>query len=177
MSDRRLKFEQLVLPHLDAAYNLARWLTRNDHDAHDVVQEAALRAFRFLDGLRGEAKPWLLTLVRNSCMTWLKANRPAELQAIDSHAAELVLVDEDTPETISLREVDRRMLNEALAALPAYFREALVLRELDEMSYKDIARITGVPAGTVMSRLARARRLLATSLRAIRKASTQRVHG
>lgn len=172
-----MKFEQLVLPHLDAAHNLARWLTRNDHDARDVVQEAALRAFRFLDGLRGEAKPWLLTLVRNSCMTWLKANRPAELQGIDSHAAEIAVIDENTPETIALREVDRRMLNEALAALPAYFRETLVLREIEEMSYKDIARITGVPAGTVMSRLARARRLLATSLGAIRKASTQKVHG
>lgn len=176
MTDRHAKFEQLVLPHLDAAFNLARWLTRDDHDARDVVQEAALRAYRFLDGLRGEAKPWLLTLVRNSCMTWLKANRPAELAGIDSLAAELVLVEENTPETIALREVDRRMLNEALAALPTYFREALILRELEDLSYKDIARIAGVPIGTVMSRLARARRLLAEALRAIQKASAPQVH-
>lgn len=165
-----------MLPHLDAAFNLARWLTRDDHDARDVVQEAALRAYRFLEGLRGEARPWLLTLVRNSCMTWLKANRPAELTGIDSLAAELVLVEENTPETIALREVDRRMLNEALAALPTLFREALILRELEDLSYKDIARITDAPIGTVMSRLARARRLLAASLRAIQRASAPQVH-
>ena len=170
MSDRRLKFEQLVLPHLDAAYNLARWMTRNDSDARDVVQEASLRAFRFLDGLRGEAKPWLLALVRNACLSWLKANRPAELTALDDDAL-LRHVDEDSPEVIALREVDRRMLNEALAALPAQFREALVLREMEDLSYRDIARITGAPIGTVMSRLARARRLLAESLRAISRAS------
>ena len=171
-----MKFDQLVLPHLDAAYNLARWLTRDDHDARDVVQEAALRAFRFLDGLRGEAKPWLLTLVRNACMTWLKANRPAELSGIDSLPAEMLPVEENTPETIALRAVDRRMLNEALAALPTFFREALILRELEDLSYKDIARITDTPIGTVMSRLARARRLLGDSLRAIQKASAPQVH-
>jgi RNA polymerase sigma-70 factor, ECF subfamily len=176
VSERRKRFEQLVLPHMDAAYNLARWLTRNDHDARDVVQEAALRAFRFLDGLRGEAKPWLLTLVRNSCMSWLKANRPAELQGGDSRAAESALVEEITPETIALREVDARMLNEALAALPAHFREALILRELEELSYRDIARITAAPIGTVMSRLSRARRLLVESLRAISRASAPKVH-
>jgi RNA polymerase sigma-70 factor (ECF subfamily) len=176
LNDRHARFEQLVLPHLDAAYNLARWLTRNDHDARDVVQEAALRAFRFLDGLRGEAKPWLLTLVRNSCMSWLKANRPAELQGGDRHAAEAALVEEITPETIALRKVDARVLNEALAALPAHFREALILRELEELSYRDIARITAAPIGTVMSRLSRARRLLAESLRAIATASAPKVH-
>ena len=160
---------------MDAAYNLARWLTRNDQDARDVVQESMLRAFRFFDGLRGEAKPWLLTLVRNSCMTWLKANRPAELAGMDPAAAELQLVDEDSPETLALRALDRRMLNEALAALPAHFREALILRELEDLAYKDIARITGAPIGTVMSRLARARRLLAESLHAISRASSPKV--
>jgi len=165
-----------VLPHLDAAFNLARWLTRDDHDARDVVQEAALRAFRFLDGLRGEARPWLLTLVRNSCMTWLKANRPAELTGIDSLPAELLPVEENTPETLALRAVDRRVLNESLVALPAFFREGLILRELEDLSYRDIARITDTPIGTVMSRLARARRLLAESLRAIQKASAPQVH-
>ena len=159
---------------MDAAYNLARWLTRNDHDARDVVQESALRAYRFLDGLRGEAKPWFLALVRNACMSWLKANRPAELVAVDGALPEIA--DPETPETLAFRALDRRMLNEALAALPPQFREALILRELEDLAYKDIARITGTPIGTVMSRLARARRLLADSLRAITRASAPKVH-
>jgi RNA polymerase sigma-70 factor (ECF subfamily) len=160
---------------MDAAYNLARWLTRNDQDARDVVQDSMLRAFRFFDGLRGEAKPWLLTIVRNSCMTWLKANRPAELIGMDPDASDIQLVEHETPETLALRALDRRLLNEALAALPAGFREALILREMEDLAYKDIARITGVPIGTVMSRLARARRLLADSLRAISRASAAKV--
>jgi RNA polymerase sigma-70 factor (ECF subfamily) len=164
----------MVLPHMDAAYNLARWLTRNDQDARDVVQDASLRAYRFLDGLRGDAKPWFLTLVRNACMTWLKANRPADLSGMDPAAPELQRVEEETPETLALRALDRRMLNEALAALPAQFREVLILRELEDLAYKDIARITSAPIGTVMSRLARARRLLAESLRAITRASEVR---
>ena len=171
MSERKRRFEQLVLPHLDAAFNLARWLTRNDHDAEDVVQEAMLRAFRFLDGLRGEAKPWLLAIVRNSCFTWLQVNRPAELSGFDDRSVEPHLVDESTPEALAVRQCDRRMLNEALAALSAQFREALILRELEDLSYKDIARITDAPIGTVMSRLARGRRLLAESLQAISNAS------
>ena len=132
---------------MDAAYNLARWLTRNDQDARDVVQESMLRAFRFFDGLRGEPKPWLLALVRNACMTWLKANRPAELTGMDPAAPELQGVEDETPETLALRALDRRMLNEALAALPAQFREALVLREMEDLPYKDIAHITSVPIG------------------------------
>ena len=160
---------------MDAAYNLARWLTRNDQDARDVVQESMLRAFRFFDGLRGEAKPWLLTLVRNACMTWLKANRPAELAGMDPAAAELQLTDDDSPETLALRALERRTLNEALAALPAHFREALILRELEDLSYKDISRITGAPIGTVMSRLSRARQLLAESLHAISRAASPKV--
>jgi RNA polymerase sigma-70 factor (ECF subfamily) len=178
VSERRARFEQQILPHMDAAYNLARWLTRNDQDARDVTQEAALRAYRFLDGARGERdgdlRPWFLTLVRNAAMTWLKTNRPGELAGADG--AEDVLTDPETPETLAFRALDRRMLNEALAALPAHFREALILRELEDLAYKDIARITGVPIGTVMSRLARARRLLADSLRAIQRASGPKVH-
>ena len=161
---------------MDAAYNLARWLTRNDQDARDVVQDSMLRAFRFFDALRGDAKPWLLALVRNSCMTWLKANRPAELTGMDPSAPELQLVDDDSPEILALRALDRRMLNEALAALPVHFREALILRELEDLAYKDIARITAAPIGTVMSRLSRARRLLAESLHAISRASSPKVH-
>jgi RNA polymerase sigma-70 factor (ECF subfamily) len=162
---------------MDAAYNLARWLTRNDQDARDVVQEAMLRAYRFLDGLRGEARPWLLALVRNAAMTWLKQNRPAELVGGDAAAtaAAALLVDETTPETLALRALDRRLVNEALAALPVQFREALILRELEELPYRDIARITDSPIGTVMSRLARARRLLADSLRTIARAAAPKV--
>ena len=163
-----------MLPHLDAGYNLARWITRNDHDAQDVVQEAALRAYRFFDGLRGEAKPWLLSIVRNSCFTWLQINRPAELAGFDD-AVELHAIDEDSPEVLALRKLDRRMLNEAIAALQTQFREVLILRELEDLSYKEIARITDAPIGTVMSRLARARRLLAESLRAISNASQPQV--
>jgi len=158
-------FEQVVLPHLDAAYNLARWLTRNDHDAQDVAQEALLRAYRFFDGLRGEAKPWLLAIVRNAFFTWLQANRPTDTVGFDDDVAELLPSDEDGPEVQAARNFDRRMLNTAITALPAHFREVLILRELEDLPYKDIARIADVPIGTVMSRLARARRLLAESLR------------
>jgi len=177
MSETNRKFERLVLPHLDAAYNLARWLTRNDHDAEDVVQEAVLRAYRYFDGLRGEAKPWLLAIVRNSCLTWLQVNRPAELAPLDEHDTRLDQLDENTPETQAARAVDRRMLNEAIAVLSAQFREVLVLRELEDLSYKEIARIAAIPVGTVMSRLARARRIVAESLRAISNASGTRVRG
>jgi RNA polymerase sigma factor (sigma-70 family) len=176
MPDRRQRFEQIILPHMDAAYNLARWLTRDDQDARDVVQEAMLRAYRFLDGLRGEARPWLLALVRNAAMTWLKQNRPAELAGGDPAAAHAELADEVTPEMLALRAVDRRLINEALAALPVQFREALILRELEELSYRDIARVVDAPIGTVMSRLARGRRLLADALRAIARAAEPKVH-
>ncbi|MGC2520127.1 MAG: sigma-70 family RNA polymerase sigma factor [Burkholderiales bacterium] len=182
MSDRQHRFEQTVLPHLDAAYNLARWLTRNDHDAQDVVQDAVLRAFRFFDGFRGgEARPWLLAIVRNACFTWLRENRPAELAgSLDDQGGDGFHLAEDPgpgPEALAQRSLDKRMLNEAIAALPPQFREALVLRELEDLSYKDIARIIDVPIGTVMSRLARARRLLSQSLRVIVAASGSGVHG
>src|SRR5690349_205083 len=158
-------FDRNVLPHLRAAYNLARWLTRNDHDAQDVVQEAMLRAFRFFEGLRGEPKPWLLTIVRNCCFTWLQANRPADTVAFNDGIADLLPAEGDGPEAQALRNCDRRVLNAAIGELPAPFREVLILRELEDLSYKDIARIAEVPIGTVMSRLSRARRLLGQSLR------------
>ena len=174
LTDRRDRFEQHVLPHLDAAFNLARWLTRNDHDAQDVVQDAMLRAYRFYDGLRGEPRPWLLAIVRNACFSWLQANRPADMTTLDEAGHEEL--EADGPETLAARSLDRRMLNEAIAALPVQFREVLILRELEDLSYKDIARITDVPIGTVMSRLARARRLLSESMRVITAAARLQVH-
>src|SRR5438445_6374387 len=171
MTDRR-RFEQQVLPHIDAAFNLARWLAPNDHDAEDVVQGAMLRAYRHFEGLRGEARPWLLAIVRNACFSWIRRNRPAEVAAgPDGEAAEAATDPTDVPEALLARELDRRMLNEAIAALPLQFREVLILRELEDLSYREIARITDVPIGTVMSRLARARRLLAESVRVITLAS------
>ena len=153
------RFEQAVLPHLDAAYNLARWLTRNDADAEDVVQEAALRAFKFFGGFRGgDSRAWLLTIVRNACYTWLRQNRAQELDAPFDEEAHGV--EGDNPETILLEGADRQMLKEALEELPLEFREAIVLRELEGLSYKEIATVADVPLGTVMSRLARARKRL-----------------
>jgi RNA polymerase sigma factor (sigma-70 family) len=153
------RFEQAVLPHLDAAYNLARWLTRNDTDAEDVVQEAYLRAFKFFDGFHGDnGRAWLLKVVRNTCYTWLQQNRVHEL-AIEFdeqvHSGE-----SETPEVILLETVNTQVLKHTLEALPPEFREAVILRELEGFSYKEIAGITEVPVGTVMSRLARARKRL-----------------
>jgi RNA polymerase sigma-70 factor (ECF subfamily) len=153
----------MVVPHASAAYNLARWLTRNDHDAEDVAQEAMLRAYRHLDGLRGEPRPWLLAIVRNACFSWLRANRPAEVEPLEDDVADAL----PGPETSAARTLDRRMLNQAIAALPVQFREVLVLRELEDLPYRDIARIAEIPIGTVMSRLARARRLLGESMRVV----------
>jgi RNA polymerase sigma-70 factor, ECF subfamily len=172
VTDRRARFEQQLLPHLDAAHNLARWLTRNDADAQDVVQDSFLRAYRFFDGLRGEPRPWLLAIVRNVAFSWLRKNRPGELAPLDEE-----LADESapSPEALTARSMDRRMLNEAIAALPAQFREVLVLRELEDLSYRDIARVADIPIGTVMSRLARARRLLTDSMRVIASAARMQV--
>ena len=162
------RFALVALPHLDAAYNLARWLTRNEHDAQDVVQEAYLRAMRHFGGFRGEqARPWLLQIVRHTCYSWLKDNRPSELVALDDDqdsAPEYATPSSDEPPAIAQRKADRLLINQAIAALPIVFREVLVLRELEDLSYKDIARIADVPMGTVMSRLARARHLLQLAL-------------
>ncbi len=151
-------FEQDVLPHLDAAYNLARWLTRNEQDAQDVAQEAYLRAFRFFPGFRGgDARAWLMRIVRNACYTWLHANRPLQ----DAMEFDEKLFHPDScapnPEEVVLQNDSAALLRMALEKLPPNFREVLILRELEGMSYREIADITGMPAGTVMSSLSRAR--------------------
>jgi RNA polymerase sigma-70 factor (ECF subfamily) len=166
--EERRRFEMLALPHLDAAYNLARWLTRNDHDARDVVQEAFLRALRYVSGFRGDnARPWMLQVVRNTCLSWLKKNRPAEIVPFDDSddaMAEIAAPPANEPHSVAVRNADRAQIDHAIAALPVAFREVLVLRELEDLSYHDIAHVAGIPVGTVMSRLARARGLLRQAL-------------
>lgn len=153
------RFEQAVLPHLDAAYNLARWLTRNEADAEDVVQEAYLRAFKFFGGFHGEnSRAWLLTIVRNTSYTWLQQNRAHELTT--EFDEEIHSIESDNPETMLLERADRALLKQALEELPVEFREVVVMRELEGLSYKEIAGMIDVPIGTVMSRLARARKRL-----------------
>ncbi len=163
--DKLARFEQAVLPHLDAAYNLARWLTRQAEDAEDLAQEAYLRAFAHFDGFRGgDGRAWLLTIVRNTCYTWLRQNRSQDLEtSFDEEAHSPASVDA-SPEALLLEGADREALKRALEELPVEFREALILRELEGLSYKEIADVAGVPLGTVMSRLARARKLLERNL-------------
>jgi RNA polymerase sigma-70 factor (ECF subfamily) len=169
-------FENAVLPHLDAAYNLARWLTRDDHDAEDVTQEAFVRAFRYFDRLKGpEARPWLLGIVRNTCYSWLEKNRPAEVVPVDDFDALLASSSQATspsPEVILLQSANRKLVNQALEELPVAFREVIVMREIEDMSYKQIAAIVAIPIGTVMSRLSRGREMLKQSIESrARKAS------
>lgn len=148
------------MPHLDAAYGLARWLVRHDQDAEDVVQEAFLRALQFFRGFQGDsARAWLLQIVRNTCYTWLARHRAAPA-ATSAEMLEDVPAIETTPEAQFALKEDRQLLMRAIAALPVEFREAIVLRELEGLSYKEIARIAEIPLGTVMSRLARAREQL-----------------
>jgi RNA polymerase sigma-70 factor, ECF subfamily len=164
--DALKNFERLMLPHLDAAHNLARWLTRNETDAEDVVQEAFLRAFKFFATFRGsDSRRWLLAVVRNTCFTWLRQNRAGELlQAGDGDEVELIEGHEDDPEEALAQSDEREQLRRAIEELPAEFREVIVLRELEGMSYREIASVASVPVGTVMSRLARARRRLRRAL-------------
>ncbi len=153
-------FEQTVLPHLNAAYNLARWLTRNGHDAEDLVQEAYLRAFRSFDSFRGEdGKAWLLAVVRNTCFTWLRKKGGQPTVEFDEHVHGGADESPD-PEAVLVKEAALGSLQDCLNALPLEFREAIILRELEELSYKEISDISRVPVGTVMSRLARGRKRL-----------------
>jgi RNA polymerase sigma-70 factor (ECF subfamily) len=158
------EFERIFLPHLDAAWNLARLLMRNSQDAEDVVQESYLRALRSFSGFRGEAsRSWLLAIVRNTCFTWMRNNRGRADQA--ELREELHAVAAATPESQSLSRERIDAVTRCIEQLPTDFREAIVLRELQQMSYREIAQITGVPSGTVMSRLARARNRLAGCLK------------
>jgi RNA polymerase sigma-70 factor, ECF subfamily len=157
---RQARFEAIALPHLDAAYALARWLTRNDADAADVVQEAFLRAFRYFDSYRGDdAKSWVLKIVRRTCYTWLERNRPADVVSLEAEKEFGNAVATSAIDTEALLESrsNLRLLDRLIEALPTPLRETIVLRELHEIGYRDIAEVTGVPIGTVMSRLHRAR--------------------
>jgi RNA polymerase sigma factor (sigma-70 family) len=165
MDERRHRFEALVLPHLDAAYRFARWLSRSPGDADDVVQEAILRAFRGFDALRGsDVKAWLLTIVKNCHLTALKQQQRRAFVPLpeehDVQDGEAMIATTPDPENTSVRQDEKRTLDRLMSALPEEHREVLVLRELEEMDYREIAAVTNVPIGTVMSRLARARAAL-----------------
>jgi RNA polymerase sigma-70 factor (ECF subfamily) len=166
--ERWRRFELLAMPHLDAAYNLALWITRNADDAHDVVQESLMRAMRYIGGLRLEsARPWLLQIVRNTCYSWIQANRPEQRVNFDDpddawrDLADAAAIE---PPAIAIRNAEREQINAAIAALPVAYREVFVLRELEELSYDEIARVADIPVGTVMSRLSRARALMRAAL-------------
>ncbi len=165
MDDRRERFEAQVMPHLDAAHRFARWLSRSSGDADDVVQEAFLRAFRGFDSLRGsDVKAWLLTIVRNCHATALRQQqRHAAVPLPEEHDVQLgsaTIAATPDPESASIGQDEQRTLERLIAALPEEHREVLLLREMEDMSYREIAAVTQVPIGTVMSRLARARAAL-----------------
>jgi RNA polymerase sigma-70 factor, ECF subfamily len=169
------QFEALALPHLNSVYNLARWLTRNDHDAEDLVQDAFLRAFKFRDGFRGDdARAWLMTIVRHTYFTMLRDGRHEQADISfeeDLHGdiyqsgdASVFGIGSDPAHILEVQDTGKAV-NQALESLPQTFREVLVMKEMDDLSYKQIAQIAGIPIGTVMSRLARARKLLLALLK------------
>jgi RNA polymerase sigma factor (sigma-70 family) len=162
--DDHARFTRLVLPHLGDAYSLARWITGNQADAEDVVQDACLRAFRAIGSIGdGSSRPWVLTVVRNTAYTWLRKNRPSavlvveDLESVETAMANRGDPDAETPETTLIAKADAACLQAAIAALPTAYRETLILRDVQGLSYREISEVTGVPIGTVMSRLARGR--------------------
>ena len=169
---RRERFETTILVHLDAAHNLARWLLRDDAAAQDAVQDASLRAFRFFDGMLGPSpKAWFMAIVRRACLDGLgRARRRGVEESYDEDAHGEALQDAactaESPESLAIRASDLRRLHACMEMLPREFREVLILREIEELSYREISAVVGVPIGTVMSRLARGRERLARRLRA-----------
>ena len=170
--DKGMRFSEFVTPHLDAAYKLARWLARNDHDARDLAQEAVMRAWQYFGSFRGdEGKPWLLGIVRRVFLDWrarqvrqMEHEEPLDAELEDAAADESIWA--ESPQAWAERLSDANTVHAALEALPLAFREVLVLRELEEMSYKEIASVVGVPVGTVMSRLSRGREMMLVALKA-----------
>jgi RNA polymerase sigma factor (sigma-70 family) len=162
--DDHQRFARLVLPHLGDAYSLARWITANRADAEDVVQDASVRAFRAIANVaEGNSRAWLLTIVRNTAYTWLKKNRPSalvvvdDLEAVESAQVATTDLDRETPETALIAKTDAASLEAAISELPPAYRETLILRDVQGLGYREISQVTGVPIGTVMSRLARGR--------------------
>jgi RNA polymerase sigma factor (sigma-70 family) len=169
--DDNARFASVVMPHIDAAYSLAHWLTGNRSDAEDVVQDASLRAFRAVRGFAGgSARAWVLSIVRNTAYAWLHKNRPAavitveDLEAVEAAHAKPGDPDADTPEAALIAKTDAEQLRAAIAALPTPFRETLVLRHIEGLDYREIAKVIDVPIGTVMSRLARGRYRLLSAI-------------
>lgn len=159
------RFERVVMPHLRAGYNLARWLTGDPHDAEDVVQEATMRALRAIDSFHGgDARCWLLTIVRNTCFTWLKQNRQKRTVALADYDITEMESGGMAPDVALLRSADAEMVRQAIDALPLEYREVLVMREIEGLSYKEISAVADLPPGTVMSRLSRARQRLQEAL-------------
>ena len=176
-AERIARFEAVVLPHLDAAYNLARWMTRNASDGEDVAQEAMLRAFRFFDGFRGEdGRVWLLTIVRNTYLTWVRRQIPQQNSAEFDERLHTDIETAFTPESELLRKATGDQVRRAIANLPVEYREVILMREIEQMSYKEIAAITQSPLGTVMSRLSRGRSMLRQLIAGESRAEAK-VHG
>jgi len=171
----RRSFDEIVLPHLDAAYNLARWLVHNTHDAEDVVQEACLRAVKFFEGYQGgDARSWLLRIVRNTSYSFLEKRRPADAVQEFDESIRIPSAEKPDAEALLLRSAENQALQVALEELPIAFREALILRELEDLSYKEIAEVMEIPIGTVMSSLARGRAQLRKILTQAREREVQR---